>query len=235
MTAQPTAFYPEDWERIKLVAFDVDGTLYNQRLLRLRMARDLLFHTLLTGDLVVISVLRAYRCIRERFAEEEMGDFEAALVAETATTVGCATEVVQSIVAEWIEQKPLPYLARCRYPCLLDLFAGLRRKGKIIGILSDYPAHGKLAALGLTADHIVSSSDEGIGFLKPHTRGLEFLIAAAGVNANATVLIGDRSDRDGLVAQRLGAGTLIRSSRPIKNWQTFTRYDDPLFAPLLAF
>lgn len=36
---------PLDWDRLHLVVFDVDGTLYRQRPLRLRMARDLLFHT----------------------------------------------------------------------------------------------------------------------------------------------------------------------------------------------
>jgi len=227
-------FYPSDWDAIKLVVFDVDGTLYNQRLLRVRMARDILLHTLRTGDFSVILVLRAYRRIREKFAEEEKNDFEAILVAETANTVGCAPEVVRAIVAEWIEQRPLPYLASCRYPRLLDLFDGLRRKGKIIGILSDYPASAKLTALGLTADYIVSSGDQGIGFLKPHTRGLENLMAAAGENAEATVFIGDRIERDGLVAQRLGVVALIRSSRPVIDWQTFTSYEDSLFAPLLA-
>ena len=34
------AFQPSDWKDIRLVAFDVDGTLYRQRPLRLRMARD---------------------------------------------------------------------------------------------------------------------------------------------------------------------------------------------------
>lgn len=230
----PLVFHPLDWDSIKFVAFDVDGTLYNQRLLRVRMARDMLFHAMLKRDISVISVLRAYRHIRERLGEEEAGAFETALFAETATTVGCSPEAVRVIVAEWIEQRPLRYLASCRYPGVVDLFDGLRRKGKIIGIFSDYPAHAKLAALGLAADHVVSAGDDGIGFLKPHTRGLEFLIGAAGVKADATVLIGDRKERDGLVAQRMGVRALIRSSNPIKGWQTFASYDTPLFAPLLA-
>jgi hypothetical protein len=68
----------------------------------------------------------------------------------------------------------------CRYPSLPEFFAGLRRKGKVIGILSDYPATAKLEGLGLAADHVVSAGDKGIGLLKPHPRGLEALIAAAG-------------------------------------------------------
>lgn len=227
-------FQPSDWDSIRLVIFDVDGTLYNQQMLRLRMVRDILLHTLRERDFTIISVLRSYRRLREQFAEEEKPDFEVALLAETAGAVGCTPEMVRSIITQWIEQRPLPYLAACRYPGLIDLFAGLRRNQKCVGILSDYPARKKLDALGLTADYIVSSGDEEIGLLKPHTRGLENLIAAAGVGVEATILIGDRVERDGLVAQRMGVKPLIRSSRPINGWKTFESYNDPIFTSLLA-
>ena len=223
-----------DWDAIQLVIFDVDGTLYNQRLLRTLMARDLLLHTLLKRDLQVFSRLRAFRRIRERLGEQQAGDFERLSLAETAAAVGASPEAVHATVTEWIETRPLPYLARCRYPGLIELFEGLRRRGKMIGILSDYPARAKLAALGLGADHVVSAGDDGVGFLKPHPRGLAFLMAGAGVGAQGTVLIGDRVDRDGLVARRLGVRPLIRSAAAIPGWQTFARYDAPLFAPLLA-
>jgi FMN phosphatase YigB (HAD superfamily) len=85
----------------------------------------------------------------------------------------------------------------------------------------------------LSADHVVSATDEGVGVLKPHPRGLELLISAAGAKAHQTMLIGDRADRDGLAAQRAGALALIRSSRPMEAWRTFKSFDDPVFAPLL--
>ena len=50
-------FTPSDWDDIRLVVFDVDGTLYRQRPLRLRMAREILLYTLLKCDLNVIAVL----------------------------------------------------------------------------------------------------------------------------------------------------------------------------------
>jgi len=221
------------WEDIRLVVFDVDGTLYDQRSLRVRMARDMVFGALARRSFRFISVVAAYRRIRERLGEQEAGDFERALIAETASAAGCSTERVRAIVAEWIEARPLPYLARCRYPGLPSLFAGLRRRGKIIGIFSDYPAEAKLAALGLAADLVVSAPDPGIGYLKPHPRGLESLIAAAGVTPAQTLLIGDRHDRDGLAARRAGAKIILRSAKPIEGWPTFRRYDDPVFSPVL--
>lgn len=223
-----------DWDNVHFVVFDVDGTLYRQRQLRLRMAWDILLYTLLKRDLNVIAVLARYRRIRERLGDEQGIDFERALITQTAAATANSPDRVRSIVAEWIEQRPLRYLAACRYPSLSQLFAGLRRSGKSIGILSDYPAEAKLEALGLTANYVVFAGDESVGLLKPHPRGLESLIAAAGVKPHETVVIGDRVDRDGLVARRAGAQALIRSSKPIEGWQTFTRFDDALFAPFLA-
>jgi len=222
------------WEDITLVVFDVDGTLYDQRSLRVRMARDMALSAVARRSVRFIAVVAAYRRIRERLGEREAGDFESVLVAETAAAAGCSVEVVRAVVAEWIETRPLPYLARCRYPGLPSLFAGLRRSGKIIGVFSDYPAQAKLAALDLSADLVACAPDPGIGYLKPHPRGLESLIAAAGVTPGQTLLIGDRHDRDGLAAQRAGARILLRSSKPIDGWQTFRRYDDPLFSPILT-
>jgi len=228
------AFQPSDWKDIRLVAFDVDGTLYRQRPLRLRMARDLILHTLTKADLAPIAVLGKFRRIRERLGHERADGFEAALMAETAAASGRSREAVHALVDDWIETRPLPYLAACRYDGVAELFAGLGRHGKTIGVLSDYPAKAKLAALGLAADHVVTASDPGVGILKPHPRGLQALMAKAGAVPAATLLIGDRADRDGVAAREAGAQVLIRSARPIEGWQTFDRFDSPLFAPMLA-
>lgn len=225
---------PTDWSGIELIVFDVDGTLYDQHALRIRLARDMVFHAILGRDLRFLSVIRAYRRIRERLGEEEVVNFETPLIAQTVAATGCSEEQVRAIVTEWIEQRPLPYLMACRYPGLTELFAGLKRNGKSIGIFSDYPGRAKLAALGLAADFVVSAQDHGIGLLKPHARGLEVLMTEAGATAATTVLIGDRSERDGLAAQRAGVRCLIRSSKPKQDCQTFAHYDDPLFAPLLS-
>jgi putative hydrolase of the HAD superfamily len=223
-----------DWESIRLVAFDVDGTLYRQRPLRLRMAVNLLLDALLNRDMITIRVLARFRRIRERLGDGEVADFARALFAETAAANAISEDEARAIVAEWIDRRPLPYLAAYRYPGLVELFSGLRRKGKSIGILSDYAATAKLEALDLAADHVVSAQDEGIGVLKPDPKGLLALIEAAGAEPATTVLIGDRPDRDGLAARRIGARALIRSSRPIEGWQTFASFERAPFTPFIA-
>jgi putative hydrolase of the HAD superfamily len=223
-----------DWESVSLVAFDVDGTLYRQRPLRVRMAVNLLFDALLKRDMTTIRVLTEFRRIRERLGNEEVPDFARALLAETAAARSLPEDDVRSIVADWIDRRPLPYLAAYRYPGLVELFGGLRRRGKSIGILSDYAAAAKLEALGLAADHVVSAQDEGIGVLKPNPKGLLALIDAAGAEPARTVLVGDRPDRDGLAARRIGARALIRSSRPIEGWQTFASFEGAPFTPFVT-
>jgi putative hydrolase of the HAD superfamily len=197
------------------------------------MIADLLSDAFRSRDFRKVLVISNYRRIRERIAEAEVTDFERVLIAETASLTGYSEKNVQKIVAEWINHRPLPYLASCRYPGILELFDGLKRNGKMIGILSDYAAQAKIAALGLVADFVVCAEDKSVGVLKPHPRGIEYLMSLAGANAESTLLIGDRGERDGLAAERAGAHFLLRSRKPVKGWATFVRYDDPIFAPLL--
>src|SRR5262245_26644082 len=145
-------YEPIDWNGIDLVAFDVDGTLYDQRSLRLRVLAEMICHVVCKRNLRIMLIIQTYRRLRERLGEEEVANFESKLVSETASRAGCTEDLVESIVADWIERRPLRYLPACRYPGLRELFVGLRRSGKTIGILSDHPARQKMVALGLDAD-----------------------------------------------------------------------------------
>jgi FMN phosphatase YigB (HAD superfamily) len=219
-----------NWDEIRLVAFDVDGTLYDQRGLRLCMLREMLLAAIGSRSVGFIRILSTYRRIREELGDSRHEDFERELTSRTAALLGCSQDQAQSTAEEWLERRPLRHLIRYRYPRLPELFRGLRRHGKTIGIFSDYPARLKLAAMELEADLIVSATDADIRVLKPHARGLHVLMSRAAVSPSETILIGDRPERDGLAAQAANVRALILSRKPINAWQTFDRYDDPLFA-----
>lgn len=221
-----------DWRPIRLVAFDVDGTLYAQAPLRRQMAARLILHSILRGDRRTLAVLRSYRTHREELGDGEREDFETVLVDEVARRHRMPGDAVRRIVSEWIDERPLPLLARCRYAGVDRLFDAVRASGRAIGVLSDYPAVAKLEAMALRADHVVSAAE--VGFLKPHPAGLQRLMALAGVAPHETVLIGDRQERDGEAARRAGAHCLLRSSRPVPAARCFARFDDPVFAALAA-
>ena len=228
----PTA--PFDWATIDLVVFDVDGTLYNQRKLQLGMLRQLLGHAWQTRSLETLLTLRTFRRVREALGEHAGADFMALQYAQTASRHGITSAAVRALTDEWMEQRPLPLLAACRYAHVAEVFAGLRAAGKRIAAFSDYPAVAKLAALGLQADVVVCATDPGIARLKPDPAGLLAILRQTGVAPERALMIGDRFDRDAAAAARAGMCVLIRAHRPHARWTTFRAFDDAVFQPVLA-
>jgi phosphoglycolate phosphatase len=225
---------PLDWSTIDLVVFDVDGTLYDQRRLRLGMLKQLLVHTLQSHSLDTLVTLRTFRRVREALGDDAGADFMAVQYAQTARLHGTTQAAVRALTDEWMEQRPLPLLAACRYAQVAEVFAGLRAAGKQIAAFSDYPAVAKLAALGLQADVVVCATDPDIARLKPDPAGLLAILRQTGVAPGRALMIGDRFDRDAAAAERAGVGALIRSARPHSRWATFRGYDDAVFQPLLV-
>lgn len=225
---------PLDWDEIDLVIFDMDGTLYDQRKLRARMLIELLGATLRRGSLDVIMTLREYRRIRETLANNPSGDFLSDQYAIPAARRGCDADDVRALVAEWMERRPLRWLASCRQPGVEQLFGAIASTGRKIGILSDYPAADKLAALGISADFIVSATDPDVGRLKPDPTGLYKLLGLAQVEPRHAVLIGDRIDRDWEVASRANMRALILSHHPHAMVECFSSFFDARFAPLFC-
>lgn len=230
----PMSFSGDDWAAIRLVVFDVDGTLYDQRPVRLAMARRLLLHSAARFSAKDLKALRVFRRLREQAAERALVDFEPVVIAEAAAAAGCTPERMAELVRDWIETRPLPLLRSARAEGVERLFSALRRSGRRVAVWSDHPVRDKLAALGLEADDSAGAVDPDLGRLKPDPAGLELLMRRAGVKPSQTLMIGDRADRDGGAARRAGVRVLLRSRKPIEGWTTFARYDDPVFAPVLA-
>jgi FMN phosphatase YigB (HAD superfamily) len=224
-----------DWSRCRLVIFDVDGTLYDQRRLRPRVALSMAREVVRTGDLSFVKVIRTFRRLREQFAEEERTDFEAPLLEATARACGCSNVLVQQIVSDWIDRRPLPFLRSCVFPHIAPLFEAIRASGRGIAVFSDYPAAEKLMVMGLSADIVVSASDPEVRLMKPNPKGLIHIMAAARREPQECLFIGDRFERDGRAAERARVPVLIRSTGTDARFTTFRGYDDPvIFGPFLA-
>lgn len=213
-----------DWSSVRLVVFDVDGTLYRQRPVRLRMAAALVVDGLRRRSLSTIRALGAYRRLREELADNGTTAFEAELARAVAAVTGLAELQVSALVDDWMNRRPLPLLMKARFPGVERLFDAIRASGRGIGVLSDYPAIAKLEALGLAADFIVAAADDGVGVMKPSPAGLLHLMERAGASARSTILIGDRPERDGEAGRRAGVRTYIRSSRPVPGHNCFAGF-----------
>jgi putative hydrolase of the HAD superfamily len=216
---------PLDWDKIRLVIFDVDGTLYRQSTLRRRMLTLLVRDALAQRSTSGLRILREYRAERERLADDETANFELVLRRRVAEKCQVSDETVTAVVSEWIEKRPLSELGRCLYPDVIPLFEAIRGSGRKIGILSDYPVRDKLKALSLKADYSVAAGDPEVGMMKPHPAGLEHLIRLAGEQPESTVLIGDRPERDGEAGRRAGVPVLLRS-RPVPGYHCSSNFDE---------
>jgi len=216
-----------DWQRISLVVFDVDGTLYDQRVLRLKMMRRLAIHCLRhPGDLRVLRVISTYRQCREELAEEESEGIAELQFRRPAEKLGVEPDDVRRTVEDWMLERPLEHLRPCRYAKVADFMAALRANGKEVAVLSDYPAGEKLQALELDASLAVSAVDPEVDRLKPHPRGLFRVLELAGVPPQQALLVGDRDDRDGECARRAGVPYLIRTREPATDGHQFQDYED---------
>ena len=198
-----------DWRDIRLVVFDVDGTLYHQKPLRRRMAFELLKHTALRRETLTLKVLRDYRRIRESLAEAHISSFETRLEKDVAANHGITPACVRAIVDEWIDRRPLPFLRNLRRNGIGPLFEALRRDGRMIAVLSDYPVAAKMEALMLKADIAVAANDAQVMALKPNSKGLRHVLTESGVPASHALMVGDRDERDGEIARREGVASFI--------------------------
>ncbi|MGO8762355.1 MAG: HAD family hydrolase [Desulfobaccales bacterium] len=200
--------------RPKAVIFDVDGTLYDQRKLRLCMVREMFMRVLRQpGRMAELRILWRFRSMREKHAAEAAADLESRQYVWAAQAAGVSPEKVRGVVTEWMFERPLAHLRSCRYPGAEALFSQLQRQGIPIGVFSDYPAMDKLRALGLRAQVIVSATCAEVNRLKPDPAGLLVAAAKLGAPAPECLFVGDQKAKDGACARRAGMPWLILASR----------------------
>lgn len=202
------------WNAIRGVIFDMDGTLYDQRLVRIKIALELIIHTLTTKfgwrDAMVV---KHFRSNREALANHRTANISSVQFRATAKYFQLEEELVNQIIHYWMEIRPLPFLNASKFADLDDFFSALKARGIRVGIFSDYPVKEKLAVLGLEADALCSSTQSDVDVLKPDSAGLLKVISMMGLHREHCLMIGDRLDRDGLCAKEVGVQFLLREGR----------------------
>jgi HAD superfamily hydrolase (TIGR01549 family) len=134
---------------------------------------------------------------------------------ETARRAGNDQVQIESVVIEWIHQRPLKYLRLCRRRGLEAFLTFLESKGIQVGVFSDYPVLDKLQALGLVGRMSLTlcATDPEINAFKPHPKGFLHACALWGLPPAEVLYIGDRPEVDaagaanaGMPCALLGAG-----------------------------
>jgi len=184
---------------------DLDGTLYNAKLVKMAMAGDLV-----TRGLDVISVIREFRKTHERLRVQLCDPVENAFAVQMElTAAACSIEPgrLEVIVREWMIRRPSKWIRRFARRKLLHEIAAFRSVGGLAAIVSDYPAKEKLEALGATElfDVVVANGESlGPGRLKPWPDGYLAAAEHLGAAPSECLVIGDRRDLDGEAARRAG-------------------------------
>lgn len=203
-----------DWSKVKVVIFDVDGTLYNQSSLRKKMGRNLIGHYLLRPwSAYDLQIIRVFRKERELMNFNPVKNIAEAQYSICADKIKAPTATVKKVVEKWMHQVPLKYLKACSFPGIQDFFNSLRKHDIKIAIYSDYPAVEKLQAMGLVADLVVASTDTAVDALKPDPAGLNYIMKQFDVVAEDCLLIGDRDELDGECARKAGMQYYILTSQ----------------------
>lgn len=194
-----------------LIIFDMDGTLYYQRGMQIRMAFRLLSHALSSkGGIKDILAISKYRKLRETWDTGNRMD-ESGLYDAVAKETGLDPVRVRGIIKKWMLENPMDVVGECRDEVLVSLISRLQAEGKNICIYSDYPTENKCKAVGLEREVPQYYCGKGeIKTLKPNPSALFYIMSEyPGILRNKVIMVGDRADRDKAAADNAGIDSLI--------------------------
>jgi phosphoglycolate phosphatase/putative hydrolase of the HAD superfamily len=193
------------FKKTKLVIFDLDGTIYDQKKLRKRLFITFLFNLLLLRitikDLKIVKEFRIQREKHKGYASSSLVEDQYAWC--TAKTHASIVRI-RKTVEKMMYKMPLKFLNKTVYPNFISFVNALKASGHKIAIYSDYPAEEKLSALGVVADQTFCSTDKNISQLKPSEKGLIVICKSFQCDIENALFIGDREDTDGRSARMAG-------------------------------
>lgn len=184
---------------------DLDGTLYRSLPVKLAMALELL-----TAGPRVWKIIRTFRrqheALRVSGGDRSADPFRRQLQA-TAQALSCSLETIQPVIERWMFERPCRWLKRARRESFVAAIRQHRMRGGLTALVSDYPAQRKLCALEMIDlfDVVIASGEPGgPAALKPEPDGYLAAAARLQVLPSECLVIGDRTDADGLAAERAG-------------------------------
>jgi HAD superfamily hydrolase (TIGR01549 family) len=179
------------------VIVDLDGTLYFQTPVRIRMALSILAFCIIHPlEWKEIFLARDYRKLYAG------GISHLERCSKLARHYNIPVYQVERTVHDWMVKRPLPFVHKFRNKKLLSLLKDIRKDNTKVIVYSDYPVINKLQALGLTPDAAYSAED--VGCLKPSPDGLLRILKENGLAVSDCLFIGDRYEKDGKCAENAG-------------------------------
>ena len=190
-------------EKYKSVIFDLDGTLYDNKGLPLK---------LVLSDILNMWVLGAERLARKHIKGRDYQDAAGVYDALFAEMARVKRSLTVEKARKWYQQKYMPLqvaLLKVYFqprPYVVELIQAMRDRGMKVILYSDYGHEvEKIQALGIPEslfDGVISAAK--MGGLKPCQQSMERLMKQFDIQAEDTLYIGDREDTDGESARAVG-------------------------------
>jgi len=206
-------------DEVKLIIFDVDGTLYDQSKLRKKMFFSIVkYYLIRPWKFNEISIIYHFRKEREKkhgFSSPDLANDQYRWCADKTNT---PLDKVKKVIDKWIFNFPNRYLEAAMFPDVRAFFDKIENKGILRAVYSDYEAKVKMEKMQLRADLIISSTDGDVNAFKPLPNGINYILAKLNMDNKANCLfIGDRLELDGACAKNAGLPFLLVDKTKGKN------------------
>ncbi|KQR67636.1 HAD family hydrolase [Pedobacter sp. Leaf176] len=204
---------------LEVVIFDVDGTLYNQSLLRKKMLFSLMkYFVLQPWKINELRILYHFRKEREKNKGFRGANLNEQQYIWCHNKTNQPINKIKEVINKWIFTYPNQFLKACTYPGIHLLFKTLSERNIRIAIYSDYDSIKKMESMELKADLYVSSTDANMDAFKPNPDGLEFIYTKLSISdKNKCLFIGDRMELDGECAKAASMPFLLVNEENLKN------------------
>ena len=183
-------------EKYKAVIFDLDGTLYNNKGLPMKLG---------LADIPNMWVLGAERKARKNIKGRDLKDAAGVYDALFAEMTAVKRSLTVEKARKWYQEKYMPLQVTLLHmyfeprPLAIELLEAMKARDLKVILYSDYGHETeKVAALGIPQelfDGIVSAAK--MGGLKPCGQSMVRLMEQFGLDAATTLYVGDREDTDG--------------------------------------
>jgi HAD superfamily hydrolase (TIGR01549 family) len=189
-------------QRTQGIIFDLDGTLYQMKFMKIKMTVRLL------RSLVFLRQLSAARSVVRQNRFGGRADLLATFYSELASRTGKSVQQSQNWYENDFYRAFIQVLARWAEPRagLTDLLGKLRQSGLKLAVVSDFGRIiERLEALRIDpALFDIIKSSEDCGALKPAPESFLSVARIWGFPPQEILVVGDRKDRDGEGAHHAG-------------------------------